>query len=96
MDTDEQLKAAQERLADAIAAEDFGNSPSGQLLLKYINDRVSSLVTKIISTSPVTDREYLAVHGGVRELQSINTMLQSKSSQAGPAREEVDAIRGEE
>lgn len=94
METDVQLKEAQKRLSDAIAAEELGNYDSGKLLLEYINDRVSSLISKMVAVTPLTDREYLECHGAVRELQSINTMLQFKSAQVAQAQGEVNAIQG--
>ena len=53
MDTDKKLQDAQKRLSDAIAAESFGESDAGALMLEYINDRVSSLINKMIGATPI-------------------------------------------
>lgn len=92
-DIEKRLQQAQKRASDAMAAKNLLDSPEGTLLLDYINERVSTLLTKMTASTPLDDRAYLTAHGAVRELQNIHSMLQSKSQQLEPAKEEIDAIR---
>lgn len=90
---DKRIQETQQRLNEAVTASSFADSPEGKMILDYINDRVSSLLTKMVGSEPLNDRTYLSYHGGVRELQQINTMLQAKAAQVDQAKEELDALR---
>ena len=90
---EKRARSAQKRVSEAVTASDFGGTAGGKLILDYINDRVSTLLTKMTAAAPLDDRAYLAHHGAIRELQNINSMLQFKASQLVPAKEELDALR---
>ena len=92
-DIEKRLKDAQDRVAKAVAATSLLQSPEGKLLLDYISERISYLVNKLTASEPVTTPEYLDIHGSIRELQTLNTMLHSASAQGAMAQEEADALR---
>jgi len=91
--TNQRIKEAEKRLKDSLSAASILDSEEGKFLLDYINERVSYLLNKMTANTPLDDRGYLSVHGGVKELQNLNTMLQSKAQQGEAAREEIDALR---
>lgn len=92
-DIEKRIQDTQARISKAVAASRFGESLEGKMVLDYINDRVSQLLTKMTAAEALDDRTYLSYHGAVRELQSINVMLQSTAAQLEPAKEELDALR---
>lgn len=86
------LAKAQKRAADGVAASNFLNTSEGQLIQDWINQRVSYLIESMTGKTPLDDREYLAAHGGIRELKDFNVMLQSKAASGISANEEVGNI----
>lgn len=89
---EEKIKQAQERVRKAQLATTLLESPEGEFLLEYVNERVSTLVSSITGQTPVSDRDYLSAHGGIKELKSINIMLHSTAGQLIPAQEELHAL----
>lgn len=86
------LDAARQRAADGVAARGFLGTPEGQLIQEWINLRVSYLMEKLTGKDPLSDRDYLAIHGGIRELKDFNVMLQSKAAAGLAAEEEVKVL----
>lgn len=97
MDYESQLKQslneAQKRVEQSVAAIDFPGTPQGKLIQDWINERVSYLLSKLTEKDPATDREYLSLHGAIRELQDFNAMLQSKANGLERAREDAEDIQ---
>lgn len=89
------LEAASKRVSVGIAASNFLATPEGQLIQEWINERISQLMEKLSGKTPVDDREYLSIHGGLRELKDFNVMLQAKALAVPHAQEEVEAIKDE-
>ena len=92
---DQAIKNAQERVNKAHLAASLLTSPEGVFLQEYLNDRVSTLVSKITSATPASDRDYVSAHGGVYELKSVVVMLNSTASQLATAEEELNALRSD-
>lgn len=90
-----QLKEAEKRVADGISATNLMASPEGKLIQDWVNERVSYLMEKLSATNPVDDREYLSIHGGIRELKGFNDMLYRKQRVVPNAQQDVKDIRGE-
>lgn len=88
----QELKDAQKRVEQAVAASDFLQTPQGQLIQDWVNERVTYLMSKLTAPTPVDDREYLSIHGAVRELQDFNNMLVSKQNGLQMAQEDLNEI----
>lgn len=89
------LANANKRAADAVAASNFLATPEGALIQEWINQRIGYLIEKLSAKDPATDREYLSMHGGIRELKDFNSMLNSKSNAGVQARQEIDELTKE-
>lgn len=76
-----------------MSAKNLLESEDGAFLINYINERVSVLINKITSATAADERTYLDVHGGIKELQTLNTMLYTTAEQLEAAKEEIDAFR---
>ena len=86
------LKAAQQRAEEGVAASNFSKSAEGKLIQDWINERVSYLVAQMTGKNPLNDREYLSNHGAIRELQNFNVMLQTKARGTKTAQQEVTVL----
>lgn len=86
------VQAARVRVEQGVAASSFSKSPEGQLIQSWINERVSYLLESMTAKTPMSDRDYLAAHGAIRELKDFNLMLQSKQRTGEAAQEELKAL----
>ena len=86
------LDNARKRVEQGVAATSFMKSQEGELIQGWINERVSYLLESMTGKTPLSDRDYLAAHGAVRELKDFNTMLQSKQRTGEAAKGEVNAL----
>lgn len=86
---EDNVRDARKRLADITAKESLVKKPEGKILIDYITDRISQLMNTMTNKDPLTDRQYLSVHGGVRELQLLMTMLHTRVEDIDSLNEEI-------
>lgn len=94
-DLDKRLREAQKRLEQGIAAGNFHKTAEGKLVQDWINERVSYLLNKMTGKTPLSRDEYLSCHGGVKELEDFNIMINAKKRAAQGAAEEVMILNGQ-
>lgn len=95
MDEDQinnRLENARKRVEQGVAAGNFLKTPEGNLVQEWINERISYLLEKMTSSTAMSDREYLAAHGAVRELKEFNVMLNAKARNTVSAQEEMKVL----
>lgn len=93
---DADLKAAHKRVQDGMAASNFLNTSEGKLIQDWLNQRIGLLIESMSGKAPLSDRDYLAAHGAIRELKDFNLMLQSKALDGKAAAEDVKVINGQQ
>lgn len=89
---DGELLKARKRVEAGVSAANFSNLPEGQLVQEWVNLRVGLLIESMTAKIPLSDRDYLAAHGAIRELKDFNIMLQSKKMDGEAAANEVKTI----
>lgn len=72
------LKLAQKRMSNIESKNNLLKSADGKFLVEYIDNRASSLVSKMTAAKPMSDREYLSTHGAIRELHLLRETLSAQ------------------
>lgn len=86
---EKELAAARERAAAGVAASRLMEEPEGKLIQDWLNKRVSLLLDSMTAAAPLSHSDYLAAHGGARELKDFNAMLHSTIRVGAQAGEEA-------
>lgn len=84
------LSAARKRLAQGNEMKALKNS--APTLFEIIDGQITLELNKMTAEEPLDYDKYLSVHGRIKGMQSIRSLINSKEAEAPAAQQEADAI----
>lgn len=84
------IDSLRDKLQKIEGAKEFGNTPSGKLLLDHMQSEVNRIFKEMTSGNPLTREEYLVAHSAITVYRGMLKAIASKVTDEATVKKELE------